>query len=103
MRAALVIVVLSAAVSMLLAVASWVTRPHEFTCPPWSYVEGVRLSGRTSCVQAPPRGCGEPRGRHSQACPEGLRLDVMVWCGPDEEPRVVDGRRVTCRRMRMGT
>ncbi len=95
--------VLSAAVSMLFAVASWAIRPHELTCPPWSYVEGVRLSGRTSCVQTPPRGCGESRGQHNQACLEGLRFDVRVWCGPGEEPRVVDSRRVECRRMRMGT
>ena len=70
----------------------------DLRCAPGWYVEGVRPSGKSSCVQSPPRNCGEPVPPHNQPCPDGSRFDVQIYCTNGLIPLVIDHRTLGCRR-----
>lgn len=74
---------------------------ERVTCPPGTYVEGIRASGASSCVTAPPRGCSEPAGTQLEQRPcvyTEHRTPVQLYCTGGAHPIVIDDRTVGCQR-----
>ncbi len=62
------------------------------TCPRGYYVEGVRPTGETSCVETPPGLENEP-----PASWVAKRWPIRVLCKPGHRAVVVHARKVGCR------
>ena len=87
---------IAAVVSMCVAIAS---APPMATCPRGWYVEGVRPSGRSRCLPAPPPNCGEPVPPNNGPCPlDSRETEVAVYCTGGSHPIVVNERTVGCTR-----
>lgn len=87
--------------ALLLFVAACTTPPDHAQCAPGWYVEGVRPTGVTTCVYAPPGGCGDAAGTPAEqmACVyEERRYAIAVYCTNGTHPIVVDERTVGCQR-----
>ena len=86
---------------LLIFVASCTDLPPVAKCAPGWYVEGVRPNGLTTCVYAPPGGCGDAAGTPAEqmACVyEEKRYPIGVHCTGGAHPIVVDERTVGCQR-----
>lgn len=83
--------------SVLLLVAFAIVRPERATCPPGSYVEGVRPSGATQCLSVEPDyDCSGANRCHGRAA--RWRVPMRIACTGGMRPIVVDGRTVGCQR-----
>lgn len=84
----------------LFAFASWLAQPVTATCPHGWYVNGVPISGRTSCVLAPTgRGANEcVRGGSCTFTEPQPALPVRIFCESPLVPLVRDDRRIGCGR-----
>lgn len=81
------------------------TLPRTAQCAPGFYVDGVRPSGYTECVEAP---SGYGYGPDDGACwadnpctgdvPDARRVSILVLCDVDEIAVVRDERTIACRR-----
>lgn len=77
-----------------------IARPTHYRCEPGYYVEGVRPSGETRCVEAPTdRGDGECiAGGRCRFADTALSYPVQLYCTGGAHPIVVDERTVGCQR-----
>ncbi len=84
--------------SALLSMWTTFDRPQSATCQPGFYVNGIRPTGATECIQA-------PIGRGDDECVAGGRcsfdvepvvLPVQLRCDRGTEPRVIDSTHVRC-------
>lgn len=97
---------MTAVLSSLLSIASlcWAmaTHPARLRCPPPFYAEGVRPSGRTTCVYDPTpeteaNDCAT--GRCDGSGLPTLRVEARIYCTGGARPIAsLDGRTVGCQR-----
>jgi hypothetical protein len=74
---------------------------ERVTCPPGTYVSGVRPDGTSMCVTAPPPGCDEPAGTAREQLPchyDEKRVPFKIYCTGGTRPIVVDAHTVGCQR-----
>ncbi len=83
---------------LLLWLAGMLTRPTSAECRPGFYVNGVRPSGTTECIEAP-RGNGADecvRGKPCTFADDAPRYPIAIVCAAGTAPRVIDARHVRC-------
>ena len=77
-------------------------RPVRLSCPPPFYVEGVRSTGRSTCVydptpETPANDCAT--GRCDGSGLPTLRVEVRIYCTGGARPIAdYDGRTIGCQR-----
>lgn len=85
--------------TMLIAAWCAITQPTRFRCAPQFYVEGVRPSGVTRCVERPP-GNGDTECVTVGACNLDDRVPfaypIRIYCHPSQRPLVVNETTVAC-------
>ncbi len=92
-------IAISFLVSLLVGMATSIFQPRELTCPPKFFVNGVRPSGVTSCISTWDPRPDTPNGGNPPPI-DVLRIRIQIFCNPDEQPLVINERRVACRRKR---
>ncbi len=89
--------------SMLVLLGALARQPTTVTCPAGWYVEGVRTSGRSSCVRASPEteldrdNCTRGHPCVMSAAPEP-RVGVQIYCTNGMLPLVINHRTIGCKR-----
>jgi hypothetical protein len=85
--------------SLLVRLIAAFTRPSSAICPAGMFVEGVRPTGKTSCVLTPPPGNDCYRDAPCRGdTSETPRIPIRIYCDPGEQPLVINHRRVECRK-----
>lgn len=88
-------------VAYLLARLATEPRPRTVACERGFYLNGVRPSGETECIQVSPVTPGDECGR-GETCsgdwPDMPSYPVRVWCDEGEMAVVVDERTARCMR-----
>lgn len=89
--------IVATALGTLALLVAIVVAPPIARCRDGFYVEGVRPSGKSTCREIPPPGCGEPKW--TPPCPEPRTMPIRIYCTGGTVPLVLDdGETIGCQR-----